>query len=512
MGKVDLVACVTVPQNSVEIREIPQEVRWLQIRSDLIGDIPAAWLRDCFTGKIIYSLKSWRAGGSFERSREERHDRLANAAKDYDLVELDTETDLSEPLLTAIPASKRILAWYGQVSDVAELHKIFERLVMTPARYYLLVCSAAKTSDGLAPLLLMKALKRNDVIAISDGPFGLWSRLLAPYFGSPFLFGQLNQLERQRGEFHVKQLMADYGYPALRPLRCVYGMVGNRLFQSPSPRLHNTSYRQLGCPALFLPFHVENFAEFWQSMAVAAPLDNLGIPIQGLIIVSPYKEAALAVADLCSAMVRKAGSTNVFIRHKHGWEAETTDPESIGGMQRKFPLKAAVIGCGGAGRAVAVALQQKGAAVTLVNRSPQRGEYAAQLLGLPFVPLATFRAHGFDLIVNATPVGRDHDCFPFIVDSLSSETLLIDLAYGTHPTPLVSAVTARGGTAIDGYDVLLTQVHKQFQLLTGLEMSVSIGRDMVLADNAANFTSRTNPLQDERRLHGPYEYSFEAVE
>jgi 3-dehydroquinate dehydratase/shikimate dehydrogenase len=512
MDAVDLVACVTVPQNSIEIREIPQEVRWLQIRSDLIGDIPAAWLRNCFTGKIMYSLKSWKAGGSFERSQEERHDRLAVAAKDYDLVELDAETDLSERLLAAVPPSKRILSWYGQVSDVAELHKVFEHLAETPARYYLLVCTAAKTSDGLYPLLLMKALKRNDVIAISEGPFGLWSRLLAPHFGSPFLFGQLNQLERNRGELHIKQLMTDYGYPALSPLRRVYGMVGNRLFQSPSPRLHNISYRQLGCPALFVPFHVESFEDFWQSMAVAAPLDALGVPIQGLIIVSPYKEAAVVVAGLRSAMVRKAESTNVFIRHTHGWESETTDPESIAGIQRKFPLKAAVIGCGGAGRAVAVALQQKGAAVTLTNRSQQRGEYVAQFLGLPFVPLAAFRAHGFDLIVNATPVGRDHDCFPFIVDSLSSDTLVIDLAYGTHPTPLVSAVTARGGTAIDGYDVLLTQVRKQFQLLTGLEMSINIERDMVLADNAVNFVSRPTTLQDEGRGHDPYEYSFETVE
>ena len=512
MGEVDLVACVTSPQNAAEIREIPPKVRWLQIRSDLIGDIPAEWLRSCFTGQLIYSLKNARAGGSFERSQEERHDRLATAAKDYDLVEIDTETDLSERLLAAVPPSKRIISWYGHVSDVAELHKIFEHIAKTPARYYMLICSSVKTSDGLCPLLLLKALKRNDVIVISDGPFGLWSRLLAPHFGSPFLFGQLNQLERYHGEFHIKQLMTDYGYPALRPLRCIYGMVGNRLFQSPSPRLHNFSYRQLGCPALFVPFHVENFEDFWRSMAVATPMDALGLPIQGLIIVSPYKEAAVTVAGLRSAMVRKADSSNVFIRRKTEWEAETTDPESVASIQRKFPLKAAVIGCGGAGRAVAAALQQKGAAVTLVNRSQQRGEYAARLLGLPFTPLATFRAYGFDLIVNATPVGRDHDCFPFIVDSLSSETLLIDLAYGTHPTPLVSAVAARGGTAIDGYDVLLTQVRKQFQLLTGLEMSASIGRDMVLADNAANFAPRATTPQDDQRLHSPYEYSFEAVE
>jgi 3-dehydroquinate dehydratase/shikimate dehydrogenase len=255
------------------------------------------------------------------------------------------------------------------------------------------------------------------------------------------------------------------------------------------------AYRILNHPARFLPFHVERFEDFWEKMVESRLLDSLGFAIQGLVIVSPYKESVLALAGASSFMVKRAGASNVFMRKDGIWEADTTDPETIANVKDICPVKAAVIGCGGAGRAVAAALQQTGSDVTLVNRGLRRGEYAVQLLGLPFVPLSEFRANGFNLIVNATPVGKENDGFPFIIDSLGSGTMVIDLAYGPRPTPLVSAVLERGGAVIDGYDVLLTQVRKQFQLLTGLEMPAAVGRDVVLDGNAAHFRSSESQLQ-----------------
>ena len=52
--------------------------------------------------------------------------------------------------------------------------------------------------------------------------------------------------------------------------------------------------------------------------------------------------------------------------------------------------------------------------------------------------------------------------------------MVIDLVYGSRPTPLVGSTLAREQTVIDGRDVLLTQVLRQFRLMTGKEMSPSI--------------------------------------
>jgi 3-dehydroquinate dehydratase/shikimate dehydrogenase len=365
-----------------------------------------------------------------------------------------------------------------------------------PAHAYCINAQAGSTADGLQPLLLMHELRRKDLTAVCDGPHGLWSRLLAPHLGGPFLFGAMEENSDHSGELSVHRLVADYGFPDLRPVRKIFGMVGNRIFKSPSPKLHNCAYRALDYPALFLPFHVENFQEFWRSFVQSSAFAFLGLSLEGFVMVSPHKEAALAMAGSSSAIARKAGATNVMVRRNGFWEAHTTDPESISQVPQAGTLKAAVVGCGGAGRAVAAALWQAGAEVTLVNRGCERGLYASQLLGLPFVQLSEFWPGDYDLLVNATPVGKEDDCLPFELDSLSKNAVVVDLAYGAKPTPLVAAVLARGSKAIDGYDVLLTQVKKQFQLLSGHKMPDEIGRNLVLShgDNGLGAVQLQNEL------------------
>jgi 3-dehydroquinate dehydratase/shikimate dehydrogenase len=395
---------------------------------------------------------------------------------------LEAEPDLSPDVLGHIPPERRLIFQRTPACSASQLFLSFAQLAAIPARFYCLSSASSKTSDGVQPLLFLKGLGRRDVVAVSEGLCGLWSRLLTPYFGAPFLFGAL-ETGREPEDLTVQQLVGDYGFPVLRPLEKLYGIAGNPVWQSLSPRLHNAGYRAISYPALFVPFHIECFEDFRREMLEGPSMPSLGIPIKGVTIVSPYKEVAMAAAEQSSSMVRKAASTNLFMRKNGCWKADTTDPESVAVVNgNRKGAKAAVIGCGGAGRAVAAALKDAGAEVTLVNRSMDRGNRAGTLLGLPFVALSEFQAKGFTLLVNATPIGRENDGPPFALESLSSEAIIIDLAYGTNPTPLVSGILARGGTVVDGYDVLISQVRKQFRLMVGKEMPDLIGRK--LADRA----------------------------
>src|SRR5208283_2107928 len=185
-------------------------------------------------------------------------------------------------------------------------------------------------------LLLLKELRRRDLTAVCEGKAGFWSRVLAPYFGAPLVFGTLDHNHSDDScEPSVRQLIEDYGFPVLHPLRELYGIVGNRVFQSLSPRLHNAGYRSLCHPALFLPFHVENFDDFWREIIESSALEPLGLAIKGLTIVSPHKEAAFAAAASRSPMACKAGASNIFLRRNGSWEAHTTDTESVAGVAEK---------------------------------------------------------------------------------------------------------------------------------------------------------------------------------
>jgi len=459
MPRPSLIATLIDPPSpdGAELTALPDSVDWLEVRADRTGDIDPQWLRDHFKGRLLYSFK-----GDTER--------LKRAAQFYDRIEI--ETDTSEELLRAVPVEKRLLSWYGRVNNLSQLNDRFGQLSSIPAAAYKIVTNAETITEELLPLSLLKSLDRTDTIAFSNGPLGFWNRLVALQLGSPAIFGRVAGDSPADMEPSIGKLITDYGLPEVRPANELFAIIGNPIFHSLSPRLHNASYRALNHAALFVPLRVHSFAEFWREFVTSRKLDEFGIPINGMTVASPHKEEAVLTAKTVSGMVRQTEAANILVRNNGWWTADTTDPDIVHSVSVK-EKRAAVIGCGGAGRAIAAALVQSGAGVTLINRGAERGEHAAALLGLQYIPLRDFNAEGYDIVVNATPVGRDTDEAPFEVEQLNHRAVVIDLVYGSRPTPLVDSTRARQQLAIDGRDVLVTQVSHQFQLMTGKEMPIA---------------------------------------
>jgi 3-dehydroquinate dehydratase / shikimate dehydrogenase len=470
--------------NAAELAALPESVKWLEVRADLIGDLNPEWLRDHFRGRLLYSLRSRDEGGNCSDSLDQRHDRLTMAARYYDRVELQGSKDLSPGLLAGIPIAKRLISWHGVASELSEFKTRFMQLSSVPASMYKLVTSTNRMSDELTTLSFLKALGRSDTLAYSTGPLGFWSRLIALQLGAPAISGMVSDIAGNSGEPTIKKLIEDYGLPEVRPAKELFAIIGDPIFHSLSPRLHNSAYRARGYAALFVPLRVESFAEFWREVVQSRVLDSLGLPINGMTVASPHKEAALLVAKMVSPMAQQTESANILVRNNGWWNADTTDPEVVYMASRERNIKmskkrAAVIGCGGAGRAIAAALAKSGVGVTLINRGAQRGYHAAQILDLPYIPLVDFSAEGYDIVVNATPVGRDDNGVPFELKTLNDEVVIIDLVYGSSPTPLVENSLAREQVVIDGRDVLLTQVVRQFRIMTGTEMPASTVADLL---------------------------------
>lgn len=473
MIRPSLIATLFDPPSPVgaDLTALPHAVDWLEIRADRVGDIDPEWLRSHFRGRLLYSLRSPDAALN-------RPERLKNAARFYDRVELEAATDYSEELLQSIPPEKRLLSWYGNVKDLAELNDRFGQLTSVPAAAYKIVTTAESITEEFLPLSLLKSLNRDDTIAYCNGPLGFWNRVLALHLGAPAIFGRVARGSSADMEPTIEKLIDDYGLPAVSPAKELFAIIGSPIFHSLSPRLHNAAYRAMNHHALFVPLRVESFAEFWREFVVSRKLDAFGMPINGMTVASPHKEKAVATAKTVSGMVRQTEATNILVRNNGWWTADTTDPDVVYAAHRDRSVevkqkRAAVIGCGGAGRAIAAALVESGAGVTLINRGIERGEHAAALLGLPYIPLREFDAEGYDIVVNATPVGRDTDEVPFEVERLNDDAVVIDLVYGSRPTPLVGTTRARQQIAIDGRDVLVTQVSHQFRLMTGKEMPVT---------------------------------------
>jgi shikimate 5-dehydrogenase len=82
--------------------------------------------------------------------------------------------------------------------------------------------------------------------------------------------------------------------------------------------------------------------------------------------------------------------------------------------------------------------------------------------------LSGFSVEGYDLIINATPVGSDGDALPFAIDRLAPDAVIVDLVYAPGVTPLIAEARSRGVRAVDGREVLLAQAEQQFSRMTGL--------------------------------------------
>jgi len=441
---------------------------WLELRADTAGDVDAMHLRSLTSATLLYTLRGVVEG---------RRERLLRAATTFDLVDLE-RADLDDAqFLQRIPAELRVITWRGRARTMDDLDAALRSIRRVPARLYRIEVETPRCSETLLPMMLLKREQHSDLTAYAVGAIGFWTRILAPRLGARIVFGGDDPLVD--GMPSMEQLIADYGFPRLDPVDEIFGIVGDPISRSLSPRLHNAGFRALGRRALYLPFHAPDFADFWSALIAGGGLESLGASVGALCVVSPHKEIAVSAAPARTPMVSRTCSTNFFVNEGGVWTADTTDPEGVLLTLRERGVeprdqRVAVVGCGGSGRAIAAALHQAGADVTIVNRGFDRASLAIRLLQLPFVPFASFSPRGYDIVVNATPVGYRAGEVPFDPATLNDNAVVIDLVYGAEPTSLVAATRARGQVTIDGHAVLRRQAMSQFHLMTGEPMPAEV--------------------------------------
>lgn len=245
-------------------------------------------------------------------------------------------------------------------------------------------------------------------------------------------------------------------------------VLGSPVAHSRSPQLHLAAYRALGlddwtydrieCTAEELPSLVGGFGPEWV----------------GVSVTMPGKFAALRFADERTARAELVGSANTLVRTGAGWRADNTDVDGVtGALGSRTVRRAVVVGSGGTAPAAVVALAGLGAtALTVVARSPAKSVRLIDLgerLGMSTV-LRDFTAPDLpttvaaaDVLVSTIPA----DVAEQSAAVFARTPVLLDAIYEPWPTPLARAVTAAGGEAISGLQMLLHQAFSQVEQFTG---------------------------------------------
>lgn len=267
-----------------------------------------------------------------------------------------------------------------------------------------------------------------------------------------------------------------------------YAVIGHPVEHSLSPVMHAANFRSLGIDATFEKIDVEPTRLGEQLME----LKEAGY--RGVSVTVPFKEAVMQYLDDLDMTVRRYGSCNtirIFPDGKSvGYNTDVTG--YLYALENNgFSLagkKVLVIGCGGAGRAIATASLFEGAAeIVITSRETARAEKVAgeisakkknssTLVGAAQTPCPgkeMIDISRFDLIVNATPVGlKPHDESLIPASAFHPGQLLFDIIPTRHIPPTCMAARAAGARALDGLQFLAAQGAKAWSIWTGLPAAI----------------------------------------
>ncbi|MEU6077234.1 shikimate dehydrogenase [Micromonospora sp. NPDC047074] len=245
----------------------------------------------------------------------------------------------------------------------------------------------------------------------------------------------------------------------------LYALLGDPIAQVRAPGLLNPVLARRGTDAVLVPVHVAP-ADLDQVVRGLRQMANL----DGMLVTVPHKAAALALADRASERAHLAGSANALRREPDGtWTADTFDGDGfVRGLaaagHQLSDRRACVVGAGGAGSAIAVALLDAGVAeLRLSDTDPGRLETLRCRLSAAYPGRVTATARprlaDADLAVNATPLGlRPDDPPPFPVTDLPTHAVVADIIMKPAETALLAGARGRGLAAHPGEPMLAHQL------------------------------------------------------
>ena len=261
----------------------------------------------------------------------------------------------------------------------------------------------------------------------------------------------------------------------IRGATTVAAVIGDPVRHSRSPALHNAAFAACGLDWVYVALPVA-------AGGGAAALDaTRTLGIGGLSVTMPLKAEVAAAADERSPAVEVLDAANCIVVLGDGrLRAESTDGAGfLAGLADDAGVTAdgrsfAVLGAGGAARAVVDAVTRAGARdVAVVNRTAPRAAAAASLAGAAGRVADVEAVADADVVVNATPVGMDGrgemPCPPHL---LGPDQVVVDLIYGDEPTRWITELRAAGIEAHDGLSMLVHQAGIAFTHWTGLDAPV----------------------------------------
>lgn len=395
-----LVGSVTDPK---EIEQIGPLVDLVELRLDYF-DVKKKPKTPC-----IFTLRKKEQGGVKDISEKERLARIEKYLElepEYCDIEADTDPAFIEKIAKKFPKVKLIGSYHNFEETPADLHAVLCSIKNPYFAIYKIAVKANSTPDMLR-LMLFARESKEPLSVMSMGEFGKPSRVIAPIMGSLLDYTGLYD-EPNLHRYEVKTLLETFHYRKLNRDTLIYSLIGDPVEKSPGHIFHNPRFKH---NAVYIKMIVRP-NEVHEVFSLMKKL-----PFGGLSVTIPLKEVVQLEMDEIKPIARAIGAINTVIFKKGRVRdrpelnaplvATNTDaPGALNAIERHIKVKnkrLAILGAGGAARAIAYEAMKRGAHVFIFNRTPERALTLANEFGCQGFGLEELSDHSYEILVNTIP-------------------------------------------------------------------------------------------------------------
>ncbi|HDY67371.1 MAG TPA: shikimate dehydrogenase, partial [Candidatus Scalindua sp.] len=431
------------------------------------------------TKPIIVTNRPKREGGNFEGSEKDRLCLLQKAIElgaDYVDVELDSVRHI-----TRRDSSKIIISYHNFKETPHNINKIYEDISQCKPDIVKVVTYANDITDNVRIFELLK-IANVPTISFCMGEYGHISRILTRKFGGLLTFASLKKgKESAPGQLTIDELSNIYHFKKTNKETKLYGVVGNPVSHSISPVIHNSSFVEKGLNSVYVPMKVLDIETFIK--------DFRKMDFQGFSVTIPHKESILPFLDDIDYTASKIGAINTVVNQDGRLTGHNTDcMAAIKGLEdgmegNKGALKGkkvAIIGAGGAARAIVFGLKEKGCDIIIYNRTIERAKRLSDDVGCKYRRFEEISELNTDILINSTSIGM----FPNVEESpvpknaLKKAMIVFDAVYNPIETRLLRDAEERGCHTVNGLTMFINQAAEQFRLWTGIEPPVELMKNV----------------------------------
>ncbi|MES2122658.1 MAG: type I 3-dehydroquinate dehydratase [Chlamydiota bacterium] len=328
---------------------------------------------------VMLTLRKKEQGGAFQGTEEERLDLISTLCTlhpHYLDLEWDVPTEFRRRIFDTFSRIQILSSYHNFEETPPDLEALYKKVKSPYAHLTKIATTARSTSDALRMLSFVRSKEK--IVGICMGEAGELTRVLAPVAGNHLTYAKLEGgLGTASGQINSQELQELYRFRSLNRDTAVFALIGDPVDKSRSALFHNPIFREKNVNAVYvkIPLKKEELTAFFKWT------DDF--PVKGLSVTMPHKESVIPFLDVQSPEVLCIGACNTIKLDGKRRGFNTDGVGALNAIENKGSMRdkhLVVVGAGGTAKAIIYEAMQRGAQVTVLNRTHEKAiALAAQL-------------------------------------------------------------------------------------------------------------------------------------